>query len=143
MSDYTEGLNSTEILALEAIANKGKKTYTDIAEELGLSRRHLTRIRQKPKFKEALRIRAMEEMSESVNEFTRVVEKRALEGHYKFAELYAKMNGLLVEKSEVKQTSEEGNRPYKGLSNEDLEKEMRKLQDELKDFDNNDNDVIQ
>ncbi|EDL65001.1 phBC6A51 family helix-turn-helix protein [Bacillus sp. SG-1] len=127
--DYLQGLSDTEIKAVEAVGNKGTKSYAEVAKEVGISERQLYRIRQKPEFKTALHKRAMEEMSESVSEFTKMVERKAIkEGHYKFAELYAKMNGLLVDRSEVKQTTEiDDRRKFSEQSNEDLEKELKEL----------------
>ncbi|WEA43808.1 phBC6A51 family helix-turn-helix protein [Priestia aryabhattai] len=131
MEIYT-GLTENEIRAVEELANKGGRSYADIAKAVGISERQLYRVRQKPHIKKAVRERVMQELEDDVPDILSALRRGMRKGDYRSTELLAKMAGLLVERSEVTQkTTIEDNR-YAHMSDDDIDRELAKLDQELK-----------
>ncbi|MEG8975393.1 phBC6A51 family helix-turn-helix protein [Priestia megaterium] len=130
--DIYIGLNENEIRVVEELANKGGRSYGDIAKAVGLSERHLYRIRQKPHIKKAVRERVMQELEDDVPDILSALRRGMRKGDYRSTELLAKMAGLLIERREVTQkTTIEDNR-YAHMSDDDLDREIAELDQELK-----------
>lgn len=131
MDIYT-GLTENEIRAVEELANKGGRSYADIAKAVGISERQLYRIRQKPHIKKAVKERTLQEVEEDIPDIMKALRKNAKKGDFRSIELIVKMMGLLVDRSEVTQrTTIEDNR-YKHMSDDDLDREIAELDQELK-----------
>ncbi|PRS16530.1 hypothetical protein C6W27_09010 [Bacillus paralicheniformis] len=127
-----EGFNETEIRVVEELSQKGGRSYTEIADACGISKRHLYRIRQKPYIKAAVRQRVMEELEDDVPDIIGTLRKNMKKGDFRSTELLAKMAGLLVERQEVTQrTTIEDNR-YQDMSSEEIDKEIETIEQELK-----------
>lgn len=130
--DIYIGLDENEIRVVEELVNKGGRSYGDIAKAVGLSERHLYRIRQKPHIKKAVRERVMQELEDDVPDIITALKRGMKKGDYRSTELLAKMAGLLIERREVTQkTTIEDNR-YKHMSDDDLDREIAELDEELK-----------
>lgn len=127
-----EGLTENEIKAIELLANKGNRNYTQIAKEIGITSRALYDIRNKPRVKELIRERIIDDMGEHLEDFKNIVVVKMKEGHYKFAELYAKTQGLLVDRSEVKNMTDNENSEFAKMTTEQLDAELKSLERELK-----------
>ena len=128
-----ERLNPTELKALELILNKGNRTFDEISTELEISPRHLRRIREKPDFKQALKDSAVSASAEDINDVMKALSKRAKSGDVKAMQLFVQVHGLIVEKKEVKSTTTvEDVSSVKQMSNEDIEAEIRELQEMAK-----------
>lgn len=128
-----ERLNPTELKALELILDKGNRTFDEIAEELGVSARQLRRIREKQDFKQALKDSAVSASSEDVADVLKALTKKAKNGDIKAIQLFVQVHGLIVEKKEVKSTTTvEDVSNVKQMSNEDIEAELRALQEKAK-----------
>ncbi|MEK4406680.1 phBC6A51 family helix-turn-helix protein [Sporosarcina sp. FSL K6-6792] len=131
MDDIYIGLNENEIRVVQELANKGGRSYDDIAAAIGISDRQLYRIRQKPLVKKAVRKYVMNELEEDVPDIISALKKGMKKGDFRSTELLAKMAGLLVERREVKQkTTIEDNR-YSALSQDDLDNELRAIESQL------------
>jgi hypothetical protein len=122
-----ERLNPTELKALELILNKGKRTYDDISNELEITPRHLRRIRNKDDFKQALKDSVISTSAESMPAITKALEKKALAGDVNAMKLYFQIQGVTLERREVKSTVENGSE-NKQKTNEELESDIQELQ---------------
>ncbi|MDP9742860.1 UNVERIFIED_ORG: transposase-like protein [Bacillus sp. B2I3] len=130
--DIYMGLNETEIRAVEELVNKGGRSYEQIAESIGCSVRQLYRYRQDARVKKAVRERVMQELEDDIPDIMSALKRGMRKNDFRSTELLAKMAGLLVERREVKQTMTiEGNR-YNHLSDEDLDRELEQLDQEMK-----------
>ncbi|MFF2291012.1 phBC6A51 family helix-turn-helix protein [Peribacillus butanolivorans] len=130
--DIYSGLNENEIRCVEELANKGGRSYADIAAAVGISERQLYRIRMKPYIKKAVRERVMQELEEDIPDIISSLKRGMKKGDFRSTELLAKMAGLLIERREVKQTTTiEGSR-YNGMSQEEIDAEISEIDNELK-----------
>jgi hypothetical protein len=127
-----ERLNPTELKALDLILNKGKRTYDDISSELGITPRHLRRIRDKQDFKDALKDSVISTSVESMPAITKALEKKALAGDVNAMKLYFQIQGVTLERREVKSTVENVSE-NKQKSNEELENDIQELQQMIND----------
>ncbi|MDQ1913288.1 phBC6A51 family helix-turn-helix protein [Paenibacillus sp. GD4] len=124
--EYMDGLNEIEIRAVELLANKGRRTYRELATDLGLSERHFRRIRDKKEVRYAVRERTLELMSDELPDVLGALAKSAKRGNVKAIEMYLAMQGINVNKSEVVQTVRD-ERPD-NRSNEEIQKEIAELE---------------
>ncbi|MEO2223196.1 phBC6A51 family helix-turn-helix protein [Priestia megaterium] len=122
-----ERLNPTELKALELILNKEKRTYDDISNELGITPRHLRRIRDKQDFKDALKDSVISTSAESMPAITKSLEKKAMAGDVNAMKLYFQIQGVTLERREVKSTVENVSE-NKQKTNEELEADIQELQ---------------
>lgn len=132
MNDIYVGLNETEIRAVVELANKGGRSFADVAAAVGVSERQLYRIRQKPLFKKAVRAYVIQEIEDDIPEIHAALRRGMRKGDFRSTELLAKMAGLLVEKREIKQTTTIEDNRYSALSQDDLDNELASIEAELK-----------
>ncbi|MFS0688297.1 phBC6A51 family helix-turn-helix protein [Sporosarcina sp. 179-K 8C2 HS] len=128
--DIYAGLNENEIRAVKELANKAGRTYEEVAKAVGISERQLYRIRQKPQVKAAVRELVIQDVEDDLPDIMRSLRSKAKRGDFRSQELVVKMTGLLVERSEVKQTIEDNR--FKGMSEEDIDKELANIEQQLK-----------
>lgn len=123
------GLNETELRVVEALVHRGKKTYREVAKELGLSERHFRRIRDNPAVKEAVKARTIEVMAEEIPGVIDALVRQAKRGNMNAITLFLKMNGMYTEKSEIVQTIRNDN--YEEMSDAELDAELEALKNEV------------
>ncbi|MBY0098675.1 AsnC family protein [Mesobacillus maritimus] len=128
--DIFDGLTELEIQIVQELANKGNRSYADIADKVGLSERQLFRYRQKSHIKKAVRNIAIQELESEIPTMINALKKNIQRGDYRSIELGFKTLGLLVEKSEVKTTIEDAR--YNEMSEEELDREIAEIDRELK-----------
>lgn len=128
--DIYNGLIETEIRAVDELANKGSRSYGEIAEAVGISERQLFRIRQKPQVKKAIRERTIDALGEDMPEIMGQLRKKARTGDFRSIELIVKMMGLLVNQTEVKTTIEDNR--FNEMSQDDIDAELAEIDNELK-----------
>lgn len=128
--DIFEGLTEIEIKVVHELANKGGRSYAEIASAAGISERHLFRHRQKPYIKTAVRELVLQEVEDDLPDIMGSLRRNAKKGDFRSQELFVKMLGLLVEKREVKTTIEDNR--YKAMSKGDIDRELAELDRELK-----------
>lgn len=131
MDNYS-GLTETELRVVEELANKGGRSYLEIAKAVGLSDRQLYRIRQKSYIKKAVRERAISELEEDVPDIMKSLRKNAKKGDFRSIELIVKMLGMLVDRSEVKQTTTIEDSRFNDMSQEELDAEIKAIENDLK-----------
>ncbi len=132
MDDIYKDLNETEIRVVEEVANKGGRTYEEIAKKIGISDRHLYRIRQKPHIKKAIKERTLQAVEEDVPDILGALRKNAKRGDFRSIELVVKMLGLIVDRSEVKQTTTIEDNRFKDMTQEDIDEELAAIEKQLK-----------
>jgi len=129
---YMRGLSVTEIQAVELLARKApNQSYREIANTLGISERHLRRIRDKKEVELAVRERALEVRGEDLPDVLSALAKKAKRGDLKAIEMYLAMQGINVNKSEVVQTVREERTDFEELSDRELDAELEALQRQL------------
>ena len=131
MDNYS-GLTETELRVVEELANKGGRSYADVASAVGISERQLYRIRQKSYIKKAVRERAISELEEDVPDIMKSLRKNAKKGDFRSIELIVKMLGMLVDRSEVKQTTTIEDSRFNDMSQEELDAEIKAIENDLK-----------
>ena len=122
-----DDLTPHEIQLAEAILTMkaNNKTYTQIADENGISRRHLQRIREKQAFRDYVKERSLQESSAKTPLVLDSLEKKAIEGNVKAIELFAKIHGLFApDRLEVESTV-----TSKDKTNDDLAADLFELKD--------------
>ena len=128
-------LKAAELLVANDYAGKAKKSYEDIADELGMSVRTLYNWRQEPSF-----IRYCAWISETKLDAFRATADaqliKLIEGtsnnglaSIKALELFYKLNGRLIDRREVVQTEE--SRGAKRISDDELQRGLNELNDML------------
>ncbi|AXI31462.1 hypothetical protein CIB87_21350 [Priestia megaterium] len=125
-----EYLTDIEIKAAEALLVQKitKKSLEDISADLGISRRYLFDIRQKPAFKTYMRHRAMEQASEDLHEVMHALKAKAKKGDVKaIRTLLEVIDAFPTKKHEIKQ---EINATH-SRSDEAIEAERREIEKEL------------
>ncbi|WP_274362706.1 phBC6A51 family helix-turn-helix protein [Paenibacillus thermotolerans] len=129
---YMKGLTVTEIRAVELLARKSpQQSYREIANTLGISERHLRRIRDKRQVELAVRERALEIQSEDLPDVLSALAKKAKRGDLKAIEMYLVMQGINVNKSEVVQKVHKVSEPLEKLSDAELDAELEALKKEV------------
>lgn len=129
---YMRGLSVTEIQAVELLARKApNQSYREIANTLGISERHLRRIRDKKEVELAVRERALEVRGEDLPDVLSALAKKAKRGDLKAIEMYLAMQGINVNKSEVVQTVREEYTNFEEMSDSELDAELEALQRQL------------
>jgi DNA-binding Lrp family transcriptional regulator len=129
---YMKGLTVTEIRAVELLARKSpQQSFREIANTLGISERHLRRIRDKRRVEVAVRERALEIQSEDLPDVLSALAKKAKRGDLKAIEMYLAMQGINVNKSEVVQRVHNVNEPLESLSDAELDAELEALTKEV------------
>jgi len=130
-------LSDRDVEIVEALAARGTKTYEQIADELGMSRRHLQRVRKRDDIRRAVRHLVMENLSDEVQPVLSVLAAKAKKGDHKSIELFTKITGLYQERTVVDQRMEVVNlTPYDNMSPEAIEMELKKLDDTMSQFGN-------
>ncbi|USK84778.1 phBC6A51 family helix-turn-helix protein [Peribacillus asahii] len=130
-----EQLQAAELLVSNDYAGKAKKSYEDIADELGMSVRTLYNWRQEPDF-----IRYCAWISETKLDAFRATADaqliKLIEGvsnnglaSIKALELFYKLNGRLIDRREVVQTEESSR--TKRISDDELQRGLDELNDML------------
>ncbi|TYS68832.1 hypothetical protein FZC76_07795 [Sutcliffiella horikoshii] len=132
MDDIFKGLNETEIRVVEELANKGGRSYEEIANKLGISDRHLYRIRQNPIVKNAIKERTLQVLQEDVPDILGALRRNAKKGDFRSIELIVKMLGMLVDRSEVKQTTTIEDNRFKDMTQEDIDREIAEIESQLR-----------
>lgn len=132
MNDIFKGLNETDIRVVEELVNKGGRSYEEIAKSIGISDRHLYRLRQKPEVQKAIRERTLQALEEDVPDILGALRRNAKKGDFRSIELVVKMLGMLVDRSEVKQTTTIEDNRFKDMSQEDIDRELADIEKQLK-----------
>jgi DNA-binding Lrp family transcriptional regulator len=129
---YMKGFTVTEIRAVELLARKSpQQSYREISIRLGISERHLRRIRDKRQVEFAVRERALEIQSEDLPDVLSALAKKAKRGDLKAIEMYLVMQGINVNKSEVVQKVHNVSEPLEKLSDAELDAELEALKKEV------------
>lgn len=129
---YMRGLNITELKAVELLARKSpQQSFREIANSLGISERHLRRIRDKRQVEFAVRERALEIQSEDLPDVLSALAKKAKRGDLKAIEMYLAMHGINVNKSEVVQRVHNVQEPIENLTDAELDAELEALKKEV------------
>jgi len=131
MDNYS-GLTETELRVVEELANKGGRSYLEIAKAVGISDRQLYRIRQKSYIKKAVRERVMQELEDDVPDIISALKRGMKKGDFRSTELLAKMAGLLIERREVTQKTTIEDSRFNDMSQEELDAEIKAIENDLK-----------
>ena len=132
MAKILDGLDELEIKIVHELVNKGNRSFADVAAAVGISERHLFRYRQKPHIKKAVRELAIQELEGEVPTMIKALKKNIQRGDYRSIELGFKALGLLVERSEVKQTTTIEDNRFKEMDDDDLEAELASIEKQMK-----------
>lgn len=130
--DIFEGLTELEAKIVVELANKGGRTYEEIAEAVGISERQLFRYRQKTHIKRAIRELAVQELESDIPDIMGALRRNIKKGDFRSIELAVKMLGLLVERREINQTTTINNQRLLEMSDEDINEELQAIERELK-----------
>lgn len=135
MEDIFAGLTEKEIEIVRAIASKGAKTFEEVAQEVGVSTKTIFNYRQKPHIKKAVRELVLSNTGDHLPEVMDILMKQVRKGNMRSIELYTKLLGLQVEQQNIRQTTTiETKSPYDNMSDEELEAELKRLEQQTQNF---------
>jgi hypothetical protein len=135
MEDIFAGLTEKEIEIVTAIASKGAKTFEEVAQEVGVSTKTIFNYRQKPHIKKAVRELVLSNTGDHLPEVMDILMKQVRKGNMRSIELYTKLLGLQVEQQNIRQTTTiETKSPYDNMSDEELEAELKRLEQQTQNF---------
>lgn len=124
------GLTEYEKDLVIAISNKGMTSWKVVADNVGISERHLFRERQKPKIQNAVQKYAMTNVQDDVPAILATLRQKAIKGDNKSIELILQLTQMLTNNYNITTTSTDSNANAQELENElrDVERQLQLIE---------------